>query len=85
MADPTVQERNFPWFDNMDLNENLRKTLTIDKMVEYGANGTYLFSWIFDRINIAAMTDIALQIQSTDLYGRKKNLEERMIAYLETQ
>ena len=25
LKDPTVKERNFPWFDNLDLNQNLRK------------------------------------------------------------
>jgi hypothetical protein len=82
--DPEIQQRNFPWFEGMELAENLRKKLTIDQMVEFGAKGTYFGDCFYDRINIAAMTEVAHKIQHSRLYDRKKVLEEAMIAHLET-
>jgi hypothetical protein len=82
--DPEVQQRSFPWFEGMELSENLRKTLTIDQMVEFGTKGTYLGDWVYDRINIAAMTEVAHRVQHSRLYDRKKVLEEAMIVHLET-
>jgi len=79
-----VQERRFPWFEGMDLNQNLGKTLTIEQMAEYGAKSTYMPDWSRDRINIAAMGEVAKHVQSSSLYSRKKTIEEMMITHLET-
>lgn len=82
-GDPEVQEKNFPWFEGMDLNQNLRKRFSIEQMIEFGTKGTYLDDGIYDRINIAAMTEVAHRIQHSRLYERKRVLEEAIIAYHE--
>ena len=81
-----VKERNFPWFDYMDLHENLHKFLTIDEMAKYRAIGTGLS--VTDREEDLIVLDcnkrINTQPRTLDIYQRKKTLEERMIRHLES-
>lgn len=76
LADITVQQKRFPWFANFDLDENLRKKLSIEQLATHDDKSTYLPDWIFGRIIGAALLGVVSQIKSTNLYRRKKILKK---------
>jgi hypothetical protein len=69
----------FPWFDNMDLDQNLKKVLTWDERQEFDATSS-LPGYIIDEIITDSWTLIAIELKTNGLYQKKKNLEERMLA-----
>jgi hypothetical protein len=83
LADYEIQEINFPWFENMDLNQNLQKKLKNDELRKYNSKTTYIQNANFTQINKSALNDVIFQFKNSNLYYRKKKHEERMISYLE--
>jgi len=82
-SNPIVQRMKFPWFDNLDLSGNLRKQLTVDTMMEHNALTMMLGHDTGNRIEDTATRGVVSRVRSSDLYNRKKNLEERMMAHLD--
>ena len=82
---PYVQRGNFPWFDGLSLEENLRKSFTIDQMIEYELKGTALSisEPEIDRAVFDCWGLVAQRVIKEGFYEKKVNLEEKMIAYLE--
>jgi hypothetical protein len=79
-----IRDRNFPWFEGLDLGKNLTKQLTFEQMMQYQTRGTSggLSDYEIDRVQMECLNLISKKVAESCIYNRKINLEQRMVNFL---